>query len=218
MKVYLPAQSILSRSSWVSDAGWRWPRAYDPHGQGPGGLKAWGASWKPGQLHPCLERRAPVSALEQTPGWRGEWGCRLEAAWRLDPLALWDSTACGAPDKGKSKGVKVLLISSFKQNIKKKIQMQIHNTLHILHFDYYVLDKIKATSEMKKLWYSFLLLLLTVVSSLQHSKMQFTSSLTFTQHIFNVWTSKINLHDWKCVLRNKHKELHSVAASTIFLV
>lgn len=129
MNVYPPAPSFPSRSSWVSVAGWRWPRACGQCGRGPGGLKALGASWRPGLLHPCQGKRAPASALEQTRGWREEWGCRLEAVWRSDPLIQWDSTACGVP--GANEGYTGYFSS---KHIKKHMHMHdiVHTTFVLL--------------------------------------------------------------------------------------
>ncbi len=118
MNMYPPALSSPTRSSWVSVSGWRWPRACGRRGRGPGGLRAWGASWRPGLPHLYQEMRVPAFAPEQTRGWREEGGCRLAAAWRSGPLSQWDSTACGAPDKDDGWGVKILLINWFFLNIR----------------------------------------------------------------------------------------------------
>ena len=95
-----PALSSLTTSSWGSVSGWRWPRACGRSAQSPGGLKVSGARWRPALNHLCPEeRRGPAFARERTRGWRGEGGCRLEAAWCSYPLSEWDSTNGGIPEK-----------------------------------------------------------------------------------------------------------------------
>lgn len=122
MNVYPPALSSPTRSSWVSVSGWLWPRACGRHGRFPGGLKVLGASWRPGLLHLCQERRVPAFAQERTPGWREEGGCRLAVAWDSDPLSQWDSTACGGPNNDGGGGITMPFDISL--HIKHRVHMQ----------------------------------------------------------------------------------------------